>query len=40
VGFQSHLIYDGCTKMDREKAGVELLYVVHIVAKKKDHTLV
>jgi hypothetical protein len=26
--------------MDREKAGVELLYVVHIVAKKKDHTLV
>jgi hypothetical protein len=39
VGFQWHLIYDGRTKMDREKAGVESLYAVHIVA-KKDHTLV
>jgi hypothetical protein len=40
VGFQWCLIYDGCTKMDREKAGVELLYAVHIVAEKKDRTLV
>jgi hypothetical protein len=40
VGFQWQLIYDGRTKMDCEKAGVELLYAVHIVAKKKDRTLV
>jgi hypothetical protein len=40
VGFQWHLIYDGRTKMDREKAGVELLYAVHIVSETKDHTLV
>jgi hypothetical protein len=40
VSFQWHLIYDGHTKMDREKAGVEPLYAVHIVAEKKDRTLV
>jgi hypothetical protein len=40
VGFQWHLIYDGHTKMDHEKAGVELLYALHIVAEKKDCTLV
>jgi hypothetical protein len=40
VGFQWCLIYDGRTKMDCEKAGVEPLYAVHIVAEKKDCTLV
>lgn len=40
VGFQWCLIYHGHTKSDREKAGVELLYAVHIVAEKKDRTLV
>jgi hypothetical protein len=40
VGFQWCLIYDGRTKMNLEKARVEPLYAVHIVAKKKDHTLV
>jgi hypothetical protein len=40
VGFQWCLIYNGHTKMDHEKAGVEPLYVVHIVAEKKDCTLV
>jgi hypothetical protein len=40
VGFQWHLIYDGRTKMDHEKAGVKPLYTVHIVVEKKDCTLV
>jgi hypothetical protein len=40
VGFQWCLIYDGHTKSGREKAGVEPLYAVHIVAEKKDRTLV
>jgi hypothetical protein len=40
VSFQWHLIYDGHTKMDHEKAGVELLYTVYIVVEKKDCTLV
>jgi hypothetical protein len=40
VDFQWQFIYNGHTKMDHEKAGVELLYAVHIVAEKKDCTLV
>jgi hypothetical protein len=39
VGFEWRTIYDGCTKSDWDKAKIDTLYVVHIIAEKKDHQL-
>jgi hypothetical protein len=36
VGFQCHTIYDGCTKSEQDKAKIDALYAIHMVAEKKD----
>lgn len=39
VGFQWHTIYDGCIKLEQDKAKIDTLYTVHINTEKKDHQL-
>jgi hypothetical protein len=39
VGFQWRTIYDGRTKSDQDKAKINTLYAVHIIAEKKDRQL-
>jgi hypothetical protein len=39
VGFQWRTIYDGRTKSDWDKAKIDTLYAVHIIAEKKDSQL-
>jgi hypothetical protein len=40
IGFQYCTMYDGYAKSDHEKAGVELFYIIHVIAEKKDCTLI
>jgi hypothetical protein len=39
LGFQWKPVYDGKNKVERAEAGLEQVYVIHVICEKKDKSL-